>query len=217
MARLLALANPASASGKTSAAVGIASMMVDLGQRVLAVDLDARAHLTRAFAIDAETLSCSLFDVLVRALPVTDAMLDTDAGLDVLPATLELSGAEASLVTRSGREQLLRQALAPVVDDYDWIILDCASALGLLTQNALAAADVVLMPVRQHSPRAEAQLLMSMDEVRRFVNPALDFRGLLAIGGAGIDASQLPVSMVIPQPPLALNAYREFAKRLLVS
>ncbi|MHB0929152.1 MAG: ParA family protein [Candidatus Nanopelagicales bacterium] len=217
MARLLALANPASGSGKTSAAVGIASMLVDLGQRVLAVDLDAQAHLTRAFAIDAETLSCSLFDVLVHALPVTEAMLDTDAGLDVLPATLELSGVEAFLITRSGREQLLRHALADVVDDYDWIIVDCASSLGLLTQNALAAADVVLMPVRQHSPRAEAQLLASMDEVRRFVNPALEFRGLLAIGGAGLDASVVPVSMAIPHPPMALNAYREFAKRLLAA
>lgn len=214
MTRVLTLANPASDSGKTSAALGIASMLVDLGQQVLAVDLDPQASLTRALGIDAETLTCSLFDVLVQGTPVIEAMLDCDLGLDVMPATLELSSIEASLVTRPGREHLLRNALSSVRDEYDWIVVDCASSMGLLTLNAVAAADLLVVPMRGHSPRALAQLNAMVEEVKRFVNPALEYAGAIAVGAAYDEAARLPLLATIPQPPLALNAYREFAKAL---
>ncbi len=214
MKRVLTLANPASDSGKTSAALGIASMLVDLGHQVLAVDLDPQASLTRALGIDAETLDCSLFHVLMHGTPAIEAMLDTDLGLDVMPATLELSSIEAALMTRPGREHLLRSALEPVRDDYDWIVIDCASSMGLLTLNALAAADLLVVPMRGHSARALAQLDAMVAEVKRFVNPALEAAGALAVGTTHDPAVGLPLLAAIPQPPLALNAYRELAKLL---
>lgn len=214
MSRVIAFANPGGKSGKTSSAFGVASMLVDLGQQVLVVDLDPQAPLTRALGIDAETLSCSLFDVLVHGTSVVEAMLDTDLGLDIMPATLELSSIEASLVTRPGREHLLRHALAPIRDEYDWIVVDCASSMGLLTLNALATADLLIVPTRGHSPRALAQLQGMVAEVKAFVNPALDLAGALAVGTAYDPAVGLPLLAAIPQPPLALNAYREFAKTL---
>ncbi len=215
MPRALVFANPASDSGKTSAALGVASMLVDLGQQVLAIDLDPQASLTRALGIDAETLERSLFDVLVHGHPAVESMLDTDAGLDIMPAALELSSIEASLVSRPGREQLLRNALEPVRSDYDWIVIDCASSLGLLTLNALALADVLVVPTRAPAARAIRQLNVLVDEVRRFVNPSLAVAGVLAIGSPYRADEQLPLLASIPEPPLALNAYRELAKALV--
>lgn len=214
MARVLALANPASDSGKTSATIGIASMLVDLGQQVLVVDLDPQAALTRSLGVDAESLDCSVFDVLALGAPVTAAMVDTDAGVDLLPSAIELSSIEASLVTRPGREQLLRNALMPVREDYDWIVVDCASSLGLLTLNALALADLLVVPVRGHSPRAVAQLTAMADEIRRLVNPGMALAGALALGAGQPADAELALLATIPAPPLALNAYREFAKSL---
>jgi chromosome partitioning protein len=227
MARSIAFVNPAGGSGKTSSAFGVASMLVDLGQQVLAIDLDPQAGLTRALGLNPETISPSLFDVLVSGVAVTEAMIDTDVGLDVLPSALELSGAEPTLVTRSGREFLLRGLLEPVATDYDWIVIDCASSAGLLTVNALSMADVVVLPMRELSVRAVGQVLESVDEIRRFVNPALRLLGALPIGYDGATvaalanasrvafAERLPVLDPIPAPPRAMNAYREFAKSLV--
>lgn len=216
MARVLAIANPSSRSGKTSSALGLATMLVDLGQQVLAVDLDAQAALTRALGVDAETLETSLFDVLVHGATALSAMVDTDAGVDLLPAALELSGADAILVTRAGREQLLHHALAPVIDDYDWVVIDCASSMGLLTQNALGMAQHVVIPVREYSARAMAHLLDAAGEIRTYVNPRLSVTGVLPIGthltGSPEGAPLLPA---VPAPPLDLNAFRELAKALV--
>jgi chromosome partitioning protein len=227
MARTIALANPGGGSGKTSSAIGIASMLVDLGQQVLAVDLDAQAGLTRALGVDPETLSPSLFDVLVRGTAVTEAMIDTDAGLDLLPSTLDLSAAEAGLVTRAGRELLLRTLLEPVAADYDWIVIDAASSMGLLTVNALSLADLVVVPMRGFSARAVGQVLDTTEEIRRFVNPGVVLLGALPVGHDAATAEtlrsalalafgeRLPVLDPIPEPPRALNAYRELVKELL--
>ncbi len=227
MTRSIAFVNPAGGSGKTSSALGVASMLVDLGQQVLAVDLDPQAGLTRALGIDPETIALSLFDVLVHGVAVTDAMIDTDAGLDLLPSALELSGAEPTLVTRAGRELLLHGLLEAVAEDYDWVVIDCASSVGLLTINALSMAEAVALPMRELSARAVGQVLESVDEIRRFVNPQLVLMGALPIGydGATVNALHAAVGAAfgdrlgmldpIPAPPRAMNAYREFAKLLL--
>lgn len=217
MARVLAIANPSARSGKTSVALGVCTAVAELGHTVLAVDLDAQAALSRVLGVDVEHITCSLFDVLVNGAPALDAMTDTDAGIDLLPAAMELSGIDSLLVTRAGREQLLLHALAGAMDDYDVIVLDCASSMGLLMQNALAMATDLVIPVREYSPRAIAQLLDSAQELRRFVNPALQVRGVLPIGASleiEIDAPVLPA--VLP-PPRAAAAYREFAGALFAT
>ncbi len=215
MAQVLAIANPTARSGKTSAAMGVSAALVELGQTVLAIDLDAQASLTRGLGIDAETITCSLFDVLVHGTSALEAMTDTDAGIDLLPAALELSGIDALLVTRAGREQLLQHALASAMDDYDWIVLDCGSSMGLLMQNALAMATKLVVPVREHSARSLAQLLDAAEELRRFVNPDLAVIGILPIG-ASLDVElDVPVLSAVLPPPRAASAYRALAQTLV--
>lgn len=216
MARVLAMANPAAASGKTATTHGLATMLVDLGQQVLVVDLDPQASLTRTFGVDADAVGASLRDLLLDGTRITDAMLDTDAGVDLLPASLEMSGMEAQLVTRAGRETLLRNLLVDVREDYDWVLIDCASAMGLLTVNALAIADAVIVPVREPAARALRVLLEAAEEVRQFVNPALQVMGVLPVGTTATEwvPGEVPVLPAIPAGSLALNAYRELAKQL---
>ena len=227
MARVIAVANPRTSSGKTTTVASLGRMLADLGQTVLVVDLDPQATLTQRLGVDAERIEHSLYDVIMLGERAIDAMVDTDALVDLLPAALELSGVEAALVTRSGREQLVKDALRDVRDDYDWIIVDCASSLGILAQNGLSMADLLLIPMDQYSERATAQLLEAVAEIKKFVNPGLEILGVLPTNADTVDAKQIadamhahagvPVLAPIPSGNRALNAYRELAKSLLTA
>lgn len=218
MTRVVALANPQAGAGKSAAAHGLAVMLADLGQAVLGVDLDAQAGFTRRLGIDPETVPASLYDVLLRGASLVDVMQDSDEGVDLVPAALELSACEAQLVTRPGREQLVRTALSPVLADYDWVVLDCPSDMGLLTHNALAMAQVLLMPTREPSPRAALHLERAAGEVRSFVNPGLGPVQVLMLDAAPTWAdTDAAVLARIPGPPLDRNGYRELAKLLMAS
>lgn len=227
MARVLAVANPRTGSGKTTTVAGLALQFVELGQSVLVVDLDPQASLTTRFGIDAEQLEASIYDVIMLGTRAIDAMVDTEARVDVLPAALELSGVEAALVTRSGREQLVRDALRSIRDDYDWIIVDCASSLGILAQNGLSIADELIVPMDEYSERAMSQLLEAVTEIRKFVNPDLRIRGVLPTNADTVTARQianavrehdgLEVLAAIPHGGRAATAYRELATELLKS
>ena len=225
MARVLAVANPRTGSGKTTTVASLGQMLVDLGQSVLVIDLDPQASLTNRLGVDAERITLSLYDVIMLGERAVDAMVDTDARVDLLPAALELSGVEAALVTRSGREQLVKDALRKVREDYDWILVDCASSLGILAQNGLSMADLLLIPMDQYSERATAQLLEAVAEIRKFVNPTIDVFGVLPTNADTVTAKQiadavrrdhdLRVLAPIPTGLRAMNAYRELAKQLL--
>lgn len=226
MARVLAVANPRTGSGKTTTVAGLAVALVELGQSVLVVDLDPQASLTTRFGIDAEQIDVSIFDVIMLGARAIDAMVDTESHIDVLPAALELSGVEAALVTRSGREQLVRDALRPLRDDYDWIIVDCASSLGILAQNGLSMADELIIPMDEYSERATSQLLDAVMEIRKFVNPDLRIRGVLPTNADTVTARQitndvrehhqLDVLTAIPHGGRAAAAYRELATSLIL-
>lgn len=225
MARVIAVANPRSGSGKTTTVASLGEMLVDLGQSVLVVDLDPQASLTNRLGVDAERITSSLYDVIMLGERAVDAMVDTDARVDLLPAALELSGVEAALVTRSGREQLVKDALREVRDDYDFILIDCASSLGILTQNGMSMADLLLIPMQDYSQRATAQLLEAVEEITKYVNPSLQILGVLPVNVDTATAKQivselqqehaLAVLPPIPSGMRALNAYREFAKTLI--
>jgi chromosome partitioning protein len=225
MARIVAVANPRTGSGKTTTVAGLAMQFVELGQSVLVVDLDPQASLTTRFGIDAEQLDASVYDVIMLGTRAIDVMVDTETHVDVLPAALELSGVETALVTRSGRETLVREALRSIRDDYDWIVVDCASSLGILAQNGLSMADDLIIPMDEYSERATAQLLEAVVEIRRFVNPDLRIFGVLptnadtvtarTIANAVRDAHGLEVLAPIPHGARANAAYRELAASLL--
>jgi chromosome partitioning protein len=177
----LAVANQKGGVAKTTTVASLGAALAELGHKVLVVDLDPQACLTFSLGIDPEVLELSVHDVLLGRVPAAMALLDTDDGLTLLPAAIDLTGSEARLVTRAGREFVLREALTEVSADFDWVLIDCSPSLGILTLNALTAADAVLVPLQCEtlSHRGVGQLLETIDEVRKRTNPELDVLGIL--------------------------------------
>jgi chromosome partitioning protein len=181
MTTTLAIANQKGGVAKTTTVASLGTALTDLGQRVLMVDLDPQSCLTFSLGIDPEELDESLHQVLLRQVDIADVIMETDEGPHLVPATIELAGAETALLTRPGREHALRAALEDVNDDYDWILLDCPPSLGVLTVAALSAADAVIVPLQCEtlSHRGVGQLLDTVHDVRRYTNRNLVVMGVL--------------------------------------
>jgi chromosome partitioning protein len=179
--RIVAIANQKGGVAKTTSVVSLGAAFADEGLRVLLVDLDAQACLTFSLGIDPEDVDLSVTDLLLDGVAADTAVVRAPVGVDVLPATIDLSGVEAMLLPAEDREQVLRKVLAPIRAAYDVILLDCTPSLGLLTLNALAAADEVIIPVQCEmlSHRGVGQLLDTVADVQRLLNPQLVVRGLL--------------------------------------
>jgi chromosome partitioning protein len=179
--RTIAVANQKGGVAKTTTVASLAAGLVELDRRVLVVDLDAQACLTFSLGLDPETVELSVHDVLLGRVPAVMAIQTTVDGVDLLPATIELAGCEAMLLTRTGREYTLRAALEEVRPSYDLILLDCAPSLGVLTINALTAADEVLVPLQCEtlSHRGVGQLLDTVRDVQRLTNRGLRVMGVL--------------------------------------
>jgi chromosome partitioning protein len=181
MSRVIAVANQKGGVAKTTSVVSLGAAFAQQGFRVLLVDLDAQSSLTFSLGIDPEEVETSIADVLIGESTIADTTLAAGEGLNVVPATIDLAGVEAMLLPAEGRERVLREALEPVLSSYDVIMLDCSPSLGLLTINALAAADEVIVPLQCEmlSHRGVGQLLDTVDDVRRLLNSRLIVRGLL--------------------------------------
>ncbi|MXG89642.1 ParA family protein [Nocardioides flavescens] len=181
MTTTLAIANQKGGVAKTTTVASLGAALAELGHRVLLVDLDPQACLTFSLGIDPEDLELSVHQVLTRGLAPSEAMVTTEDGMDLLPATIELARAEADLLMRTGREQVLRGVLEDLDTDYDWVLLDCPPSLGVLTVAALTAADGVLIPLQCEtlSHRGVGQLLDTVHDVRRFTNRGLEVWGVL--------------------------------------
>jgi chromosome partitioning protein len=181
MSRVIAVANQKGGVAKTTSVVSLGAAFAQQGFRVLLVDLDAQSSLTFSVGIDPDAVETSIADVLSGESALADSTLVAGEGLHVVPATIDLAGVEAMLLPTEGRERVLRQALEPVLSSYDVILLDCSPSLGLLTLNALAAADEVIVPLQCEmlSHRGVGQLLDTVADVRRLLNPRLTVRGLL--------------------------------------
>ena len=147
---VLAVANQKGGVAKTTTVQSLGVAMAELGRRTLLVDLDPQACLTFSLGFDPDRLDQSLHDVFVRRTKVADVCLSVPgvAGLTVVPATIDLAGAEVHLLTRTGREHVLARALEPVLDQYDMVLIDCPPSLGVLTINGLTAAGSVLIPLQ---------------------------------------------------------------------
>lgn len=181
MSRTIAVANQKGGVAKTTTVASLGAAWAEMGRKVLLVDLDPQACLTFSLGLDPEALEFSIHDVLLGRVDARLAIVSTEDGPDLLPATIDLAGTEAHLLTRTGREYALRSALEDVADDYDVVVLDCSPSLGVLTINALTAADEVLIPLQCEtlSHRGVRQLLDTVADVQRLCNRTLRIRGVL--------------------------------------
>jgi chromosome partitioning protein len=176
---VLAVANQKGGVAKTTTVASLGAALAEQGRRVLLVDLDPQACLTFSLGIDPEDLELSVHHVLTKGLDPREVIIETEDGVDLLPATIELARAEADLLSRTGREHVVKMAVEDL--DYDWVLLDCPPSLGVLTVAALTAARGVLVPLQCEtlSHRGVGQLLDTVHDVRRFTNPRLEVWGVL--------------------------------------
>ncbi|MBE3576429.1 MAG: ParA family protein [Limnochordales bacterium] len=181
--RILAIVNQKGGVGKSTTAVNLAACLAELGERVLLVDMDPQANATSGVGVEREKLSGSVYQCLIGSAAAEDVILENVAlpRLDVLPATIDLAGAEIELVSVFSREYRLKETLAPVADRYRFILIDSPPSLGLLTVNALAVADSALIPIQceYYALEGVTQLLRTVDMVRRHLNPGLEVAGVL--------------------------------------
>jgi chromosome partitioning protein len=182
--RIVALANQKGGVGKTTTAISLAAALAELGQKILLVDFDPQGGCALGLGIEPGSLELSVYDALLdRTLQVEEVIISTKVeGLDLLPSNIDLAAAEIMLVQEVAREQTLMRVLAPVRVKYDFILIDCPPSLGLLTINALTAADGVVIPLEceYYALRGMALLMDSIERIRDRLNPRLQVDGIVA-------------------------------------
>ena len=182
MTKIIAVANQKGGTGKTTTTLNLGAALAEQGKRVLLVDFDPQGALTLAHGIDPDHLDKTVYEALIDPnLPMAKVIIKTEGGTDLAPTNLDLSGAEVELLSEIGREMYLSEKLRPVQEQYDVVIIDCPPTLGLLTINALAAADEVLIPVQTEyfALKAIRQLMGIIRKVQAKANPKLRIGGVL--------------------------------------
>ena len=180
--KILAIINQKGGVGKSTTAVNLAAALGAAGKEVLLVDLDPQGNATSGYGIDKRDIGQCVYNVLLGETPVEDVILaNVGKGVDVLPSTISLAGAEVELVNEMARENRLKNALGSLRGRYDYILIDCPPSLGLLTINALVAADKLLIPIQCEFYALEGvtKLLDSMKRVKSVLNPSLDIYGIV--------------------------------------
>ena len=182
MGYVIALANQKGGVGKTTTSVNLGACLADAGKKVLLIDLDPQGNATSGLGIDKKDIDESVYDVLINDVDLKKVILHSShQGLDIVPTTIALSGAEDELTNLMARETRLKDAFGDVKDEYDYILIDCPPSLGLLTINAFTACDSILIPVQSEYYALEglSQLLNTIKLVRKHFNSALKIEGVL--------------------------------------
>ena len=183
-ARVIALCNQKGGVGKTTSTINLGAALAEFGRRVLLVDFDPQGALSVGLGVQPHQLDRTAYNLIMEpGVNIDDILLKTGVpGMDLLPSNIDLSAAEVQLVGEVAREQTLARVLTPIVPDYDFVLIDCQPSLGLLTVNALTAADEVIVPLECEffSLRGVALLIDTIDKVRERLNPRLKLAGILA-------------------------------------
>ncbi|WP_276356524.1 ParA family protein [Cohnella caldifontis] len=182
MSKIIAIANQKGGVGKTTTAVNLGACLATLGRRVLIVDIDPQGNTTSGIGINKADVNYCIYDVLINEVHPKQAIAETKiADLHIIPATIQLAGAEIELVPTMSREVRLKKALALVKNDYDYVLIDCPPSLGILTINSLTAANSVLIPIQceYYALEGLSQLLNSIRLVQKHLNTSLQIEGVL--------------------------------------
>ena len=182
LARKIVIANQKGGVGKTTTAVNLSACLAELGQRTLLVDSDPQGNATSGLGVDKRAVQTSIYDVMINGVPASQAVRKTDIqNLFLLPSNIDLAGAEIEMVSMLSRETILSRAILEIQQDYDFMLLDAPPSLGLLTLNALAAADQVLIPIQCEFYALEglSQLMNTIKLVKKHINPRLEIEGVV--------------------------------------